>query len=75
VGSCENADATTHASPTTEPEDKSMPPETITPVTPRAMRPMTEICLTILIKFILVRNAGEMIEAMMNIARNIKNIP
>ena len=52
-----------------------MPAVTMTPVTPRAISPIMDICRTILIRLIFVRKAGDKNEAIMNIPRKIKNIP
>src|SRR2546428_12499223 len=52
-----------------------MPPETITPVTPSAMRPMIDICRMTLTMLVVVRNAGERNEATMIISPKMRKIP
>src|SRR5258705_13726249 len=52
-----------------------MPPDTITPVTPSAIRPMIDICRMTLTMLVVVRNAGERNEATMIISPKMRKIP
>src|SRR2546426_11257044 len=52
-----------------------MPPDTITPVTPSAMRPMIDICRMTLTMLVVVRNAGERNDATIIISPKMRKIP
>src|SRR6516225_3760742 len=52
-----------------------MPALKITPVTPSAIRPTTDICRTILMRLMVLRNAGDRIEAATTMTIKIRNIP
>jgi hypothetical protein len=67
--------ATTADKPTTDPDERSIPALTIHPVTPSAIRPTTDICRTILIRLVLLRNAGDSIEAVTTMRAKIRKIP
>ena len=55
---CARLAATTPASATTEPSDKSTPPVRSTSVTPTARMPLIEIWRATLTRLVVVRNAG-----------------
>src|SRR2546429_1899535 len=52
-----------------------MPPDTITPVTPSAIRPMIDICRMTLTILVVVRNAGERNDATIIISPKMRKIP
>src|SRR2546426_1214657 len=52
-----------------------MPPDTITPVTPSAMRPMIDICRMTLTMLVVVRNAGDRNDATITITPKMRKIP
>src|SRR2546421_206408 len=52
-----------------------MPPDTITPVTPSAIRPMIDICRMTLTILVVVRNAGERNDATITISPKMRKIP
>ncbi len=49
--------------PTTEPTDRSMPPEIMTKVIPIATTPTMDVCLTRLVRFSTVKKNSEPIES------------
>src|SRR5256885_15706408 len=52
-----------------------MPPDTISPVTPSAMRPMIDICRMTLTMLVVVRNAGDRNDATISITPKMRKIP
>ncbi len=55
---CSSVAATTAASPTCRPADRSVPWVTISPATPNAMMMRTEDCVRMLLRFIRLRKVG-----------------
>ncbi len=67
--------ATHAANATIAPTERSMPPVTMTKVMPTAMMPMTEICLSMLVRLDMVRNTLELNDSTTNSATNATYTP
>jgi hypothetical protein len=75
IPGCAKLATTTDVSPTIDPGERSMPPDIITNVLPKAIIAMIEICLTTLVKFVKLRKPGYRIVVITTIRSNINNVP